>query len=113
MAPRPKSLAKKNVSPVTAGVVIAVTLALVVFVYMKFGKEKTGMIVNTPEARKLVASVEKMGGWRSFRDRLDARRAARRGKGGRRGRRGPAPTMDEKQKGSKQQAPAPSSLPGQ
>jgi hypothetical protein len=112
VAPRPKSLAKKKVSPITAGVVIAVVLAMVVFVYMKFGKEKTGWQVDTPEARKLVASVERMGGWRGFAAKMRAMRERRgRGRRGREGRmRGPAPRRDDREK--QQQAPASSSIPG-
>jgi len=103
VAPKPRSLAKKKVSPITAGVVIAVVLAMVVFVYIKFGKEKTGWEANTQEGRKIMEQVGRLGGWkgvaarmRAMRERRGARRGGR-GIGGREDRRrGPVPKMDER-----------------
>jgi hypothetical protein len=55
-------------------------IGLVAWWNMPFG-EKAGLINDTPEAKKLIESMEKMGGGKSSpRLRMSARRAARRGK---------------------------------
>jgi hypothetical protein len=104
MVQGPKKKAKKQVSPVTAVVIIVVVLALIVGAYMRFGNSNKGLDENDPNMKKIrseMAAVEKKYGPGYIMSRRQAMRAARMGQRGgsaggsmrgRPNRRGTAPT---------------------
>ena len=56
------SKTKKAVSPVLAAVIIVVLLALIAVIYMKFGKDRQGMDMNTAGMKEVTGQVNQFVG---------------------------------------------------